>query len=275
MNVVFCGTSSGGMSFNPDRANASVFLEDGGSGVLLDCGPGSLERLIRAGRTLNDVHAVFFSHMHHDHVLAWPEILMRRTFPGSSGPPPVYGPTGTAELMKRAGHFVELLAARPGASFDPDGVVEELAPGGSVSVGSLTATCVEVPHAPELQCFAWKLSSRGATVVYSGDTSPAPDVMVPFARDADLLIHDAYSSDTLSARLAQASPEVRELASRIVPTTHSEVRSVGPIAEAAGVKRLVLTAILPTEDTELLAQQAADGFSGEVIVAYDGLSLEV
>ena len=77
MRVLFCGTSSGGNNFNPDRAGASLFVEEGATGVSLDCGPGSLERLVRSGRKLQQIDAVFLSHIHHDHVLGLAELVAR------------------------------------------------------------------------------------------------------------------------------------------------------------------------------------------------------
>lgn len=274
VEVIFCGTASGGNSFNPDRANASVFVE-AGERVLLDCGSGSLERLVRAGRSINEISAVFLSHLHHDHVLALPEILMRRSFRGSGGPIPIFGPAGTAEFMTRVNHLVELLAGtRPTVSFQ-GGEVHEAAPVESIVLGELTASCVEVAHAPNLQCFGWKLTDGESSVVYSGDTSAIPTVMVPFARDADLLIHDAYTEEALTRLLEQLPPERREIAEQVVPTTHSDVRDVGPIAQAAGVKQLALTAIFPTENPGRLEMLAAEGFSGPVVATHDGLVIRI
>lgn len=277
VNVLFCGTSSGGSTFNPDRAGASVFVDAGGPGVLLDCGPGSLERLVRAGRVVEDVAAVLLSHTHHDHVLGVPELVMRRSLLGSSGPPPVYGPAGTADFMKHLGVLVRFLgASRPGdATTDRAAEAQELDPGRSVVFGEMEATPIEVSHAPELQCFGWRVATSDTTVIYSGDTAADPEVMVPFARDADLLIHDAFSAEALAARLEQIAPERRELAVTRVAMTHGDVREVGRIAEAAQVRKLVLTAIFPTEDPESLKAQAAEGFSGPITVAHDGLLVTV
>jgi ribonuclease Z len=276
MQVIFCGTSSGGRSFNPERANASILVEAGGDRVLLDSGPGSLERLVRAGRSVADVDAVFLSHLHHDHILALPELVMRRSFPGGGGLLPVFGPAGTQEFMSRVGHLMELLVeGRPTVTLQVDGTAQEVPAGESVTVGHLTATCVEVAHAPELQCFGWKLRTDDRSVVYSGDTAPIPEVMVPLAQDADLLIHDAYSDGALARQLDKAAPEMRDRLAARLPTTHSEARAVGRIAQAAAVKHLALTSIFPAEDTTALAQLAAEEFSGPISVAYDGLALEV
>jgi ribonuclease BN (tRNA processing enzyme) len=46
----------------------SYLVSDGATSVLLDCGPGTLERLWRGGR-IAGLDAIVVSHMHADHVL--------------------------------------------------------------------------------------------------------------------------------------------------------------------------------------------------------------
>jgi ribonuclease BN (tRNA processing enzyme) len=276
MDVVFCGTSSGGRTLNPDRANASILVDTGDGAVLLDCGPGSLERLIRSGHGIRELRAVFLSHVHHDHVLALPELLLRRSFRGSGGPLPVYGPVGTTDLIARCESLVAFLAeSRVSATFESAGPAVEVPAGETVTIGAVSAISAEVPHAPELQCFGWKITSGESTVVYSGDTSAAPDVMVPFATGADLLIHDAFSEEAFARLISGLAPDLQSVLRDRVPSTHSEARDVGRIAEAAGVKRLALTSIFETEEAESLREGAAEHFSGPVVVAEDGLVLEV
>ena len=232
---------------------------------------------MRAGQAVEDVGSVLLSHTHHDHVLGVPELVMRRSLLGSSEPPRVYGPAGTAQFMEHVRDLVRFLgASRPGDA-TTDRVLEarEIAPGQSVVLGDVAATPVEVSHAPELQCFGWRVTASGVTVIYSGDTAADAEVMVPFAQGANLLIHDAFSSEALVARLEQIPPERRELALTRVAKTHGDVREVGRIAEASRVRMLVLTAIFPTEDPESLKAQAAEGFSWPVAVASDGLRLKV
>jgi ribonuclease BN (tRNA processing enzyme) len=50
---------------------------------------------------------------------------------------------------------------------------------------------------------------------------------------------------------------------------------VARTASEAGVKRVVLTHIYPATDSLDLAEEVGGGFDGEIIVAEDGLTLEV
>ena len=46
MRITFCGT--GAASLNAARAGAAIHVEQDGAGLLLDCGPGWLERFLGA-----------------------------------------------------------------------------------------------------------------------------------------------------------------------------------------------------------------------------------
>ena len=64
----------------------------------------------------------------------------------------------------------------------------------------------------ELQGFSTllKLEVEGACVVFSGDTGPAPE-LVPLARDADLLIHEAtYSEQDRDLALCGAQTHIAQ-----------------------------------------------------------------
>lgn len=83
---------------------------------------------------------------------------------------------------------------------------------------------------------------RGRKIVYTGDTSPFKG-LVDFAKDADLLIHDA----TLDADLTERAKE----------DGHSTPELAAKNAKKAKVKQLILTHISARyEDASLLLEQA-------------------
>ena len=100
--------------------------------------------------------------------------------------------------------------------------------------------------------------------------------MVPFALNADLLVHEAYTPNGLDALVANLPTDhARELARTNFRPTHSEVSEVAKIAEEAGVKRLALTHLVPQEDEGILLQTAKRHFSGDTCVAIPGESVEI
>jgi ribonuclease Z len=102
----------------------------------------------------------------------------------------------------------------------------------------------------------------GRRLVYTGDTRPVT-ATERIAANADLLVHEATFTSAEADR-ARA-------------TGHTTAREAGELAERAGVKRLVLTHISSryAGDASGIASEAAAAFDGEVVVAHDGLEVEV
>ncbi|KAA0007655.1 MAG: ribonuclease Z, partial [Thermoplasmata archaeon] len=100
----------------------------------------------------------------------------------------------------------------------------------------------------------------GRKVVYTGDTKPCNKV-VEFARNADLLIHDAtFLSDLENVAIEYG---------------HSTARQAAEIAKEANVDKLVLTHISPRYMDERLIEKEAKEIFKNSIVARDFLKLEV
>lgn len=276
MRVTFCGTGAGG-SVNPRRGNSSLHLAVDGFAALLDTGPGFMERMAAASLDPNAVRAVLFSHLHFDHAVGIIELLTRTII--HTGPPPrAYGPRGTDEYVASALAFARLNATRPENHQWLDGVSVELTrPGDDREIGPFAVESREVPHVEYLECLARRIRCGGRTLVYTGDTTSAPDVLVPLAEGADLLIHEAFTESALRRTAeAGAMPGARaEAFFAAIRSTHSSAAEAGRIAREAGVRRLVLTHLLAAEREDELIAEAGREFGGEVLVAADGMALEV
>lgn len=276
MRVTFCGTGAGG-SVNPRRGNSSLHLAVDGFAALLDTGPGFMERMAAASLDPNAVRAVLFSHLHFDHAAGIIELLTRTIV--HTGPPPrAYGPRGTDEYIASALAFARLNATRPENHEWLDGVSVELTrPGDDREIGPLAVESREVPHVEYLECLARRVRCGGRSLVYTGDTTGAPEVLVPLADGADLLIHEAFTESALrrTAEAAAMPPERADGFFAAIRGTHSSAADAARIAREAGVRRLVLTHLLAAERDEELAAEARSEFDGEIIVAADGLALEV
>lgn len=276
MRITFCGTGAGG-GISRERACSAIHLAQGDARLLLDCGPGFLERMVEAELDPDGLAAVVYSHLHFDHAMGIVDLFCRLL--ARSGPPvAVYGPRDTDAYIEGAVAFARLNATRPQLHEWLDGVGVELTrPGDEREIGPFAVRSVEVPHAPYLECLARRFELGGRSLVYSGDTSYAPEALVPLADGAELLIHEAYTHGAVD-RLAERnrmSAEARERMRAAVAATHSQAEEAGRIAQAAGVKRLALTHLLPTETEQELVEAAGAAFDGEIIIARDGLALEV
>jgi ribonuclease BN (tRNA processing enzyme) len=174
---------------NPGGAQ-SGYLVEGKGRLLLDCGPGVLARL-RAREAWPLVDAVVLTHFHLDH---WGDIV-----------PWVFGAAfgagrndGRPELWLPPGGSVTLRAFGAKLAFGPrlDDVFElrEYEEGTPFTAGGFDVTPVRLAHYDELT-FGLRVSDGTATVAYSGDTAPTPN-LAELARDADLFLCEATLAES-------------------------------------------------------------------------------
>jgi ribonuclease Z len=194
---------------------------------------------------------------------------------GRKQPLQLYGPRGTQEMVNGLLKFyakdihirrdlVENLAPK-GAKID----VHIIAEGMVFKDADVTITAFSVDHRPVEPAFGYKFEAGGKTIVISGDTAPS-DNLVKFARGADVLVHEVYLPNYFSQ--AHSAENIRgdsaEATSRL-SRYHTDAEKVGRIAAAAGVKKLVLTHVIPPGEADTIRQLAATHFSGEIVVGKD------
>jgi ribonuclease BN (tRNA processing enzyme) len=104
--------------------------------------------------------------------------------------------------------------------------------------------------------------------VISGDAAPS-DALVALAKGADVLVHEALWAP--AAPGAPGSPLRKH-----IMDSHTTVEDAGRIAARAGVKTLVLSHFVPTDnmppDDDLVAA-ARTTFAGKIVVGRDLLEL--
>lgn len=125
-------------------------------------------------------------------------------------------------------------------------------------------TATLVPHGHVFPCFAYRFDTKYGSVTFSGDTTYSEN-LINLASGSSMLVHEA-----INVRGAEGLPPA--LLNHLLEA-HVEVQKVGPIAEKAGVSRLVLSHIgdlvsSPLDVTEW-TNWARKGYSGDVVVAQD------
>ncbi len=247
---------SGSPRPDPERSQPAALLTLGADHVLVDCGDGTMRRLVEAGVDAASVTRVVLTHLHWDHVLGLPAFawgswgLGRRRLE-------VWGPSGTAELLRSTlqAPFAEQAAWVTTLGWDAAGwddvEVHEIGDGATIRVGDASLTYGRVHH-PPIEAYGLRVELGRSVVAISGDTT-ACDGLVELARDADVLLMDACAP-------APDHP---------LAGFHATAADAGEVAARACAGTLVLTHLLPGADPAQLAADARRAFGGEVRVARD------
>ncbi len=99
LRVVLLGSGMG-PRVNLQQFGASTLVEAGSVLLLFDCGRGATLRLAQAGVPVGSVSRLFLTHLHSDHVVQIPDLLLTGWAGGGRTIPlEVWGPKGTREMM--------------------------------------------------------------------------------------------------------------------------------------------------------------------------------
>jgi ribonuclease BN (tRNA processing enzyme) len=240
------------------RSPAGILVQASGERLLLDAGPGTLQRLHRAGVTFLDVDRLFLTHFHVDHCLDLVSLLFAMRLPAPpSGPSPartkpftVYGPKGLKLLYRQLNTAYQRWLEPKSYRL----TLKELGEA-TIRLGRMTVTTRRMAHASG-QALGYRLEAGGKSLAYSGDTDVCPEI-VALGRRADALILECSTTDE------------RKVAGHLTPS------DCGRIAREAGCRRLVLTHFYPVFDGYDLRGRVRRFFRGPLTLARDFTTLHV
>lgn len=237
-----------------ERRQSCVAIESGGETLVFDLGSGAVRGMVRAGLDPLAVDRIFFTHFHPDHTVDVVPLLFAMKYGSEeerSRPLAISGPEPFEEFWNSIlnvwgewmlGDYPTTVSGLPHRC--PE----------SLELRGCRLSWAPAEHRPE--SISYRLDSGNGAFVYTGDTEYCESV-VELARGAHtLLIECSFPDD---------SP---------VPG-HLTPSGAARISSEAGVERVVLTHVYPAADRPDLASEVARGYGGEVLLAEDGLKLEV
>jgi ribonuclease Z len=265
IKVVVLG--SGGTIPNLSRNLPAMAIQCDGDLFLFDCGEGTQIQLLKAQLSFGKIEGIFISHLHGDHVMGLPGLLMTMGQVPREQPLLIAGPPGLQDFVegnRRSLGFqfqfpVQIYETTGGSLYSNEKLDIEAAPSDHSCfnlafalrererVGRFSVEAAKELGVPEGPMYG--RLQKGETVTLADGTQVHPEQVLGPARpgrkivyapdtrpcrevgrlahQADVLIHDGMFDDDLEDQAVQKR--------------HSTIVQAARLARRAGVKQLVLT----------------------------------
>jgi ribonuclease BN (tRNA processing enzyme) len=278
--VVFLGTK-GGPRVEGGRSNPANLVVVNGTPFVIDCGMGVSRQLAAAGIPLESIKYIFIGHHHSDHNLEYGNLVYNAWVTGLSTPVHSFGPKGLEAMTQT---YWELNKFDIETRIEDEGrpdlrkllIAKDITEDGVVlQTGDVKVTAFRTPHPPITDNFAYKFETPDGVIVFSSDTAYNPK-LAEFAKGADVLVHEALYVpwvDKLVTRVKNGATLKKHLLD-----SHTAAEDVGRVADAAGVKLLVMSHLVPGDlgvADEQWLDEAKKTFKGRIVVARDLMELKL
>ena len=265
---------------------SSVEVQAGERTIILDAGTGIIPLGRELARTKRATEIMLlFSHLHHDHTQGFP-FFVPAYMPNAKLH--IFGPDGTHESMKNVlernqssetfplglrdmASSKNIQAVRESQVIVWDEAGVRVAESGFGLGNEAVVIHIHKSYAHPGGVFVYRISWRGKSVVYATDTEGYVGTdkrLVAFARDTDVLIHDAQYMDEHYWGQLEGFPAAQGFG-------HSTVTMACGVAASARVRQLVLFHHDPSYSDATVAgmERTAKGLFAESVAAYEGLEI--
>ena len=269
MSWTSCLTGTGSPLPDANRAGPSTLVKAGDTHILVDAGRGVVMRMAGGGSLPVFLSAVLITHLHSDHVCALNDVITTHWVLGQGNATlQVYGPPGTAQFVERQLGALEAdigyrIAHHDVLVNEPQVDVIELEAGETFDVNDVSVSTAATEHAPVRPTLGYRLSHDGAVAAIVGDTIPC-DGVDQLAAGADAYVQTVIRKDLIGLSPNPMAQDILDY--------HSDVVEAAQTAARVGVKRLVLTHMVPAPTPEQYPEWvdlAAAHFDGEVVIGDD------
>ena len=235
-----------------------IWLDDKAR-VIIDAGPGSLQRFKQSKANFEDVDMILFTHFHADHSADFPSYIKGAFFTDRKKDLSIMGPTGTkfatsaTEFAERAIGSEKGLYPYLGAFLDPkqhsaykikvkdipwsfsDLTIKEVS-----NKDGIRVTTVSTHHGP-FPSQGYRVELAGCSISFTGDMNGRLGEMPTLAKDSDILVaHNAVPED----------------ATGVAANLHMKPSYIGKMAKQANVKKLLLTHLMERSLPEKRKQES-------------------
>ena len=278
--VVLLGT--GTPPADPDRSgpatavvvNGTPYLVDFGAGVVRRAKSAAVDKGIAALDPVN-LRVVFATHLHSDHTVGYPDLILTPWVLGRRVPLEVYGPSGIKAMTE---HLFEAYRADFEARTRDRGLytvgafpeghavnAHEIRPGVAYKDANVTVTAFATKHA--MESYGYRFDAPDRSIVISGDTNPT-QATIDACRGCDVLVHEVLTLEWLAKRTDFHSYAAQH---------HTTTEQLVELATKAKPRLLILyhasLSLRPAVDSERSTPAALlremSRYAGQVVVGRD------
>jgi ribonuclease BN (tRNA processing enzyme) len=269
---------------DPERAGPSIAIVVGDTAYVVDAGTGLVRRAaaarekgVEALRPVN-LKIAFLTHLHSDHTLGLPDLMITPWIMGRTDALELYGPTGAGAMVQ---HILE--AYENDRKIRTEGMehsnntgwrvnVHQIGPGVVFKDAKVTVTAFLVRHG-NVETYGYRFVTPDRSIVISGDTSPT-DAIAENCHGCDILIHEAYTKASFDL-IPRAWQQYRL-------AFHTSAQELGTIATKAKPRLLILfhrgnagcdqvgtAECRQAGSEEQLLKEVREAYPGKVVAGHD------
>lgn len=238
-----------------ERSAPGSLVRAGARSLLVDVGPGILWNLLRlAGVGINRVGGVLLTHLHIDHCADLAPMLfaLRAADLPRSAPLLIAGPEGTED-------YYEGLHDLYGHRVEPSGyelIVRDMT-GGILEWGGFEIRAASTEHSVNNLAYLITDADSGRNCLFTGDGEPTAQLHEMAGENVDILVAECA------------------LPPGVLEAGHMNPAQAGRLAVDCEAQILVLNHLNPGCLKDDVLSDAAKHFSGEILVAEDGMNVSL
>ncbi|UCE18003.1 MAG: MBL fold metallo-hydrolase [Gemmatimonadota bacterium] len=272
--VVLLGT--GTPNPDPEHSGSSVAVVVNETSYIVDFGPG----LVRQAAALSprydgniqaldiiNLKRAFLTHLHSDHTVGYPDLILTPWVQGRDEPLEVYGSEGIKEMtdniLKAYQDDIKyrLYGLQPANNQGWRVIAHEITEGLIYEDEHVKVEAFLVKHGSWPNAYGFRFTTPDKVIVISGDTAPCENI-IKYGKGADILIHEVYS---------QSGFEKKDAFWKMYHSqNHTSTYELADIANKLKPGLLVFYHILFWGATEeQLLEEISQTYKGKVIVGSD------
>ncbi|HEX9068668.1 MAG TPA: MBL fold metallo-hydrolase [Ktedonobacterales bacterium] len=253
--MVILGTAAALPTATQANTMLIVLNDEPRQGVMIDCGAGAYNALLRAGVDLDAFSDLFITHAHIDHIGDLPSLIESLRLGGRSTGLHIWGIPEVIDIARRLVKTFDFEITMDVWSFPITFHLVE--PGAEIELGGYRAQVLAMEHS--VPSVGVRLSLPHGEIAYTSDTKPCANIAA-LGSGAHMLIAECTFLDQ-HAQFAEA-------------TYHMTAKQVGEAARECDVRSVMLVHQGHWAPAEAIAE-VQTAFGGQVVIPADGHRIDI